>query len=575
MNDSLRTSLLKSAYDNETSCIKSSFDISDFIGTTENLKNLNRSSIVQLQSRNSKTGNKQQINKNNTQHIEIQKIAKDIFNEWDVDNEGIVSEDQIKLFGLNSEFSIAFARVLGNANAGRIRCKDVANCLTILKFGSMSEKVSLLVKFMDKNGNKSIAYEEAQLYLKVAPRELFEKLGFIDALGKSKALSYDDILKLFEKNERGADAINVFCQRILNILQKQRRFKVRKSIYKIAQTAYGLNTKKIFNFFLFSSSATYFTILIIFLQISLWIYNFHYFSSHGYPICFAIAKGFGLNLRILTIFLYLTMCRTTMGYLSNFKLLKIFVPLGFNIQIHSFCGFSLLFHAIGHLTGHIFYHVYYVDGGFKKSFQQKSLLLGTSSFSFSNNKINEQNSGDGITGFILLFSILIMSATALTRGLSSNCYTIFSCTHFLYLFFLPFLFLHVPRLWPFFISISTLFCCERLYDFFQHTTFSTLLHSRPCNKNVVFLSIPRTNTTSFSFPGCYYRIKIPKISVLEWHPFSLAGSVSSHQLTFFIANVGDWTNKLMKIVQDSELRSNTFVMVFFKFKKKKFFFFFL
>jgi hypothetical protein len=56
-------------------------------------------------------------------------------------------------------------------------------------------------------------------------------------------------------------------------------------------------------------------------------------------------------------------------------------------------------------------------------------------------------------------------------------------------------------------------------------------------------------------------MKVPSISLTEWHPFSLASSVSSHHLTFFVASTGDWTRALHSLVLDKEKRDRTMIMV--------------
>ena len=63
------------------------------------------------------------------------------------------------------------------------------------------------------------------------------------------------------------------------------------------------------------------------------------------------------------------------------------------------------------------------------------------------------------------------------------------------------------------------------------------------------------------YPGSYFRIKVGDISLTEWHPFSLAGSVSSHHLTFFVASFGDWTTELYNIVSDPIRRASTRIQV--------------
>ena len=244
------------------------------------------------------------------------------------------------------------------------------------------------------------------------------------------------------------------------------------------------------------------------------------------------------------------MARTTMGQLYSIKFLRSFIPLGVNIEVHSFLGFCIGIHMFGHTFGHIAYQTMYTTG-FQNAFTQLSLLNGAT----WNNKLK----GDGITGFILIFLVLLMGSTALLRSLSSKYYQLFTLSHFAYVLYLPMIFLHVPRLWPYFVTVALIMILERLYDLIQNTLYTTLGQSRPCNNGITYLSIPRYGI--MTYPGSYYRIKIPALSVYEWHPFSLAGSTSSHHLSFFIASTGDWTKGLHELVKDPTRRSQTIVQV--------------
>ena len=76
---------------------------------------------------------------------------------------------------------------------------------------------------------------------------------------------------------------------------------------------------------------------------------------------------------------------------------------------------------------------------------------------------------------------------------------------------------------------------------------------------ITFLSVPSSSRALY--PGSYFRIKVGDISLTEWHPFSLAGSVSSHHLTFFVASFGDWTTELYNIVSDPIRRASTRIQV--------------
>lgn len=481
------------------------------------------------------------------EHEDIEDLARRLFRNWDILGDGKISVGEITESGLDHEFAVALARVLDCDKSGSITLEDLTNCLTILKFGTMRAKVALLVSFMDREGNHQISYEEAALYMKVAPKEICQKLG----LRPDKDLKYEDVLALFMNSDRGEDAINIFCQHILSTLKK--RAPLTKS-FLASQTALNVEMLKVYMDQLRKLHvSTIFYAALIAMQAALYEYNFTYYYERGMPYAFCIAKGFGMNLRILSIVIFLTMARTTMGLLYNIPFVKYFIPMGFNIQIHSFCGFCLVLHSFGHMIGHIVFHTTYVDGGFATTFEQKSLL--------TNSPWSQKGKGDAITGYILMGCLLAMAFTALKRGDGSQWYKRFSATHLLYNGWLIFVFLHVPNLWPYFVSIAGLMIIERAYDYFVQTTHSTLAMSRPCSNGVTFLSIPRPRKTAPGYPGSYYRIKVPALSMYEWHPFSLAGSVSSHHLTFFVASVGDWTRDLHKIVSDPELRKHTKIQV--------------
>lgn len=490
----------------------------------------------------------------------IDSLTRQLFDTWDLDGDGIICEEEIAKgtaeFG--AEFSQGFARCLDHDESGHVHLNDIINTLKILKLGTMDEKVKIIMKFIDRDKTKSISYEEAEYYLKSAPKEICRRLGIIKEDGSHGAISYNDLLALFRNSDRGEDAVNIFCGHILTVLEsKSSVHRLRKSkmsrmgsVFAIAQDSIDCSSTLVSLVNRIPKSQMFLVALVL-LQMALWAYNFNFYWKQDMPVAFCFAKGCGLNLRILTIILFLSMARTTMGYLYEVPFIKSFIPMGFNIQIHSFLGFSTVLHAFGHMFGHIVFHTNHVEGGMAHAFLQKSLLRGAD--------WHKKGRGDAITGFILLGSLLFMAFTALNRGGSAEKYKLFSRAHYLYNAWIVFVFLHVPHLWPYFVFIGGIMLLERSYDFIMQTKHHTLSTSRPCGDGVTFFSVPRAGSPTY--PGAYYRIKVPSISAIEWHPFSLAGSMSSHMLTFFIASAGDWTKELYRIVEDPVLRNSTAVMV--------------
>lgn len=493
---------------------------------------------------------------------EIEYLAKAIFCVWDTGKEGVIlAEDILQAAGLDVEFGLAIGRVLGS-NENEIYWEDLAQCLRVLMYGDLQAKVALLFQFMDQNEDSTISYSTVQSYMKIEDNRIYEKLGFIDKNGNKVSLGYKEILSLFANSIRGEEAIDIFCRQILSVLTKHARDQMRlergRQVHANRPNAVctSLNLRAELSAVVVALRDMPHVLYFLFLigvQVLLWLYNVNHYHSKGYPVTFCFAKGFGLNLRLLTIALYFTMARSTLGALNYVPILSYIRLIGFNAELHSFCGFCTAIHAVGHTIMHIIYQMKFRNHGFTPSFYQKSLFLGYS----WNNALD----GDAITGFLLLFSILAMSFSALCRGLSSKAYSYFSQIHFLYITWVVLIFLHVPTLWPYFLGITLLMILDRGYDFMVLTIHSTLIYSRPCSNGVTYLSVPYARSRNACHPGSYYRIKVPAISATEWHPLSLAGSSSSHNLTFFVASAGDWTKELHRIVSHSYLRSVSRVMV--------------
>lgn len=495
---------------------------------------------------------------------EIERMAREIFSAWDIGGDGLITIEEITVCsGLDEQFAVSLGRVLGKDNIDHaVNLESLTQCIRVLKSGSLEEKVRLLFNFMDADMSETISHSEVTQYLSIVGDEGLEKLGFVDRGDGEKSLTYDDLLRLFQRSVRGEFAIGIFCNQVLQLLDKRRQPTLKRAPSRffpspatkeeIATCAPCSSTMSVVREFIgnHTSKESLFIYGLVLLQMMFWLINFFYYKNRGMPLSFCIAKGFGLNLRVITLALYFTMMRRTMGVLYSFSALQPIIPMGFNIQVHSFLGFSMVLHSFGHMFGHIAFHEIHWPAGFAGLFTQKSLLRSSS--------WAERGKGDAITGYILLVILLLMAITGLYRGKSSDHYRAFFLTHYLYNVWPVFIFLHVPDLWPYFLAITGAIVLERAYDFLYMTIFSTLATSRACSNGVTFLSVPRRRET---YPGSYYRIKVPAISKTEWHPFSLASGVTSHHLTFFVASSGDWTKQLYKIVSDEQLRESTTVLV--------------
>ena len=339
----------------------------------------------------------------------IKKLAKDIFTAWDISGDGFLTPDEISVCsGLDQNFALSLSRVLGKDNADQ-HCdlESLTECIRVLKNGILEEKVRLLYTFMDSDRSGVIDYHEVKPYLKIVGDQGLEKLGFVSTHGREGSLDYEQLLALFQKSVRGEAAIGIFCDQVLQLLSK-RIIKRTPSRYMMAAEAVTTCSENALSSIKqliaeHSSKEQLYIYALVLLQMMFWLINFFYYHNNGMPLSFCIAKGFGLNLRVITLALYFSMMRRTMGFLYTYGALQPFLPMGFNIQVHSFLGFSLVLHSFGHMFGHIAYHEMYAHRGFAGTFEQESILR-TGSWA-------RRGKGDAITG-----AFMFVNATCVFNG---------------------------------------------------------------------------------------------------------------------------------------------------------------
>lgn len=76
--------------------------------------------------------------------------------------------------------------------------------------------------------------------------------------------------------------------------------------------------------------------------------------------------------------------------------------------------------------------------------------------------------------------------------------------------------------------------------------------------DMVCLRIPRIFTY---LAGQYCDIKVPLVSNLEWHPFTIASSPHENEMLFYIKVNGDWTRKLHSLFQNITRSENVHIHV--------------
>jgi predicted ferric reductase len=230
------------------------------------------------------------------------------------------------------------------------------------------------------------------------------------------------------------------------------------------------------------------------------------------------------------------------------------LPLNFNIYFHTILGYTTLaaawVHSLAHLTS------FMRTLANMPNLETLNSLLATPLDEVKPYRWWAIQSVPGITGIIALVLMTMMVVFAIKKARQKN-FERFWYTHVLWLVIVIVLAFHgiskylgSPKfyLWAGFPSLVLL--VEKIFALIIHLlTRHKIISIEYLDSGVVEMRI--TKPPSFKFiPGQYARLKIPEISLLQWHPFSFSSSQSDDYISFHISPVGDWTNQLKQIALD-------------------------
>lgn len=250
------------------------------------------------------------------------------------------------------------------------------------------------------------------------------------------------------------------------------------------------------------------------------------------------SRGAGLCLAFLPTIIVLPLCKHLVTWLRNKAnvIPKNVLPEN-SFLIHKTASYTMLFFSLVHFTGHLF-NFFGVENLLKLK-PAKTLHFGMIG---------------GITGHIMLTSILIISFTSIKVVRSRKFNVFFLFHHFYILFFLVYFFhgsgcfvkTNNSKCMPYYSNLINIvpvliYTLERIYQevFIKpvkivKTTFSdsvmTVYFDKKCIKGY---------TT-----GQHVYIKVPCVSSYEWHPFTLSSIPEEELVSVSIRCLGDWTNNL-------------------------------
>ncbi|CEG39818.1 hypothetical protein PPTG_15188 [Plasmopara halstedii] len=266
-------------------------------------------------------------------------------------------------------------------------------------------------------------------------------------------------------------------------------------------------------------------------------------------------KGLDFNFQ-----LYLEMVSITFGFNCVFNLAFLFLPATRNcvwmeflnisyangIKYHRWIGVATILTALFHCIG--YYWSWLRIGEWKANV-----------FPCFNCDISDEGHDKwrNFFGEMALLSFLAIGITSIP-WMRRNCYNTFYSVHHLFVVGLVFAVLHwnpvLAWLLPSLILYTICRCISNCNGFTPVAVSDFTTHSHGVIKMVLYRS---ANPTSDFHVGQFVYLKVPSISQLQWHAFSIASAPRSSPdtLTILSKAVGDWTQELVKYFESCKSRN--------------------
>jgi predicted ferric reductase len=145
-----------------------------------------------------------------------------------------------------------------------------------------------------------------------------------------------------------------------------------------------------------------------------------------------------------------------------------------------------------------------------------------------------------------MWGILFIISTCFRR----QSYTKFKYFHFSFVLMFVFIMLHKSQSIPFLVLGLTFIT----YDFIETVAYGFIPNYKAtlevCHTKFVKITVPYHNLKYK--PGEHIYINIPKLSRIEWHPFTIASAPHDDELYIYVCGLGSFTKKLVTYALDNE-----------------------
>jgi respiratory burst oxidase len=282
-------------------------------------------------------------------------------------------------------------------------------------------------------------------------------------------------------------------------------------------------------------------------------------ATQVFGSCIVVARGAAQCLNFNCCLILLPICRRFLTRLRATKLRFLF-PFDVVLEYHMWIGLAIAFFVTLHVSAHIcdFYR-------FARADQEDLYALFGDKLGVIPDGISERwslmlSQPAGVTGIIMLVCMLVAYPFILIRRKRFNAFWI---THHLLLVMLIALCFHgIGNLLEPFQSVYWVILPLILY-FIPRMWRETPLSKAKVKDiqvkrgDVVHLQLERPKSWDKNVrAGMYAYINIPKVSCLEWHPFTLTSAPCEDYIEFHFRRAGDWTGNVHGLLTETSQRAN-------------------
>ena len=111
----------------------------------------------------------------------------------------------------------------------------------------------------------------------------------------------------------------------------------------------------------------------------------------------------------------------------------------------------------------------------------------------------------------------------------------------------------MPTSWLYVIVPILIYLSERLIRLLRGLRPRRIAYYTLHPSNVLEIAIENSKSNKINYEtGQYIYLKVKSLSLFEWHPFTITSAPDDENLTVHIRAEGDWTKKLMEMIQKKD-----------------------